>query len=231
MIELQNISKILQNGGTPSSILQSIDLQVSAGEFISIIGPSGSGKSTLLNILGLLDEASAGDYYFLGENVNRLSGGKRALFRNQKIGFVFQSFMLIPRLTVHENVELPLLYTSIGRREREKRVYSALEQVGMLHKQKEPVTRLSGGQKQKAAIARAIINDPDLILADEPTGNLDQQSKMEVLEIFHQLHQRGKTIILVTHDLEVAERAGRVLTMKNGSWADANAWQKVGASK
>ncbi len=230
MIQLSQITKVVTNGGTPTKILQSVDLRIAAGEFISIIGPSGSGKSTLLNIIGLLDDVTSGEYLFADSNVRKMSSGQRATFRNQKIGFVFQSFMLIPRLTVKENVEVPLLYQSISRREREERIRHSLEQVGMLHKIKEPIFKLSGGQKQKVAIARAMVNDPDVLLADEPTGNLDQQSKMEILGIFGELHQRGKTMLLVTHDLEIAELADRTLTMKNGEWVDFAILQKVGVT-
>ncbi|WP_134703803.1 ABC transporter ATP-binding protein [Ammoniphilus sp. YIM 78166] len=229
MIRLSGITKEVTQGGTPVSILQSIDLHIAAGEFISIMGPSGSGKSTLLNILGLLDEPSSGEYSFEGSQVNNLSSNKQAMFRNDRIGFVFQSFMLIPRMSVKENVILPLLYTNVSRRERNNRMEEALKQVGMLEKAKEPIINLSGGQKQKVAIARAIVTDPDLILADEPTGNLDQKSKEDVLQIFKSLHQRGKTVVLVTHDLEVAQVAQRVMTMRNGQWLEPNLKQKVGS--
>lgn len=231
MIQLTNITKVIANGGAATKILHDIDLQIAAGEFLSIIGPSGSGKSTLLNILGLLDDATSGEYLFIDKNVRKLGSSQRAAFRNQKIGFVFQSFMLIPRLTVKENVEVPLLYQSLSRKEREERIRHSLEQVGMLHKIKDPVFKLSGGQKQKVAIARAIVNDPEVLLADEPTGNLDQQSKMEILNIFQELHQRGKTIVLVTHDLDIAELADRTLTMKNGEWHQSTTLQKVGSSR
>lgn len=229
MIQLSQITKVVTNGGAPTTILRSVDLRIAAGEFISIIGPSGSGKSTLMNIIGLLDDATSGEYLFGKKNVQKLSSSQRAAFLNQKIGFVFQSFMLIPRLTVKENVEVPLLYQTLSRREREERILHSLEQVGMLHKMKEPIFKLSGGQKQKVAIARAIVNEPDVLLADEPTGNLDQQSKMEILGIFGELHQRGKTILLVTHDLEIAEMADRTLTMKNGEWVNSSILKKVGS--
>lgn len=229
MIQLSSITKVISQGGTFTSILQAIDLDIASGEFISIMGPSGSGKSTLLNILGLLDEPSSGDYVFEGANVNKLSSHKQAIFRNNRIGFVFQSFMLIPRLSVKENVILPLLYTHVSRRERNRRMEEALDQVGILEKVNQPIVNLSGGQKQKVAIARAIVTDPDLILADEPTGNLDQKSKEDVLHIFKDLNQRGKTIVLVTHDQEVAEVAQRVLTMRNGQWQQPIGKQKAGS--
>ncbi|MCS7459887.1 ABC transporter ATP-binding protein [Paenibacillus doosanensis] len=219
MIQLNNIIKQLTEAGVKVPILQNISLTVEKGDYISIMGPSGSGKSTLMNILGSLDTPTSGEYLFEGVNVGRLRGGKLADFRNRRLGFVFQSYMLIPRLSVRDNVELPLLYTTKSRKEREERIRRALEQVGMSHKAKERTMNLSGGQKQKVAIARAIINDPDLLLADEPSGNLDVHSKEDILHIFQSLHDSGKTIVLVTHDPEVAQRAGRVLVLRNGEWA------------
>jgi putative ABC transport system ATP-binding protein len=219
IISLINLTKQIQDTSRKISILNNIELHISDGEFVSIMGPSGSGKSTLLNILGLLDNPTSGEYRFEGTNIHQLNSSQLADFRNQKIGFIFQSFMLIPRLSVKDNVEVPLLYTSLSGAERKRRIEQALEQVGMTHKKKEPVVNLSGGQKQKVAIARAIINGPDLLLADEPTGNLDMNSKQEILAIFHALHRMGKTIVMVTHDREVAEAGERLLTMKNGGWA------------
>ncbi|MFE5324679.1 ABC transporter ATP-binding protein [Paenibacillus sp. NPDC056579] len=220
MIQLKNISKELTEAGSRVPILQNINLTITKGEYISIMGPSGSGKSTLMNILGTLDTPTSGEYLFEGINISRLRGSKLADFRNRRLGFVFQSYMLIPRLSVRDNVELPLLYTTKSRKEREKRIHMALEQVGMLHKAKEPTMNLSGGQKQKIAIARAIINDPELLLADEPSGNLDVHSKDDILQIFQTLNDSGKTIVLVTHDREVALTAKRMLTLRNGAWAD-----------
>lgn len=220
MISLRNISKEVLEAGEYVPILKGIDLDIQAGEFISIMGPSGSGKSTLMNILGLLDESTDGEYVFEGQKVEKMGKGFMATFRNRKIGFVFQSFMLIPRMSVKENVEVPLIYANVALKERRRRIHEALEKVGMLNKASEPVVNLSGGQKQKVAIARAIINQPDLLLADEPTGNLDQHSKEEILQIFQELNRQGKTIVLVTHDEEVANIADRRLMMKNGVWAD-----------
>lgn len=218
MIQLTNITKVVTEGKSRVSILQNIHLQVAAGEFLSIMGPSGSGKSTLLNILGLLDKPTTGEYFLAGMDTRKLSSIPLAALRNERIGFVFQSFMLIPRLSVKENVEVPLLYTKLSRKDRKQRIGQALEQVGMTGKAKEPIINLSGGQKQKVAIARAIINEPELLLADEPTGNLDSVSKEEVLQIFRHLHAKGKTVVLVTHDHEVARVAQRKLEMKNGEW-------------
>ncbi|MCR8632418.1 ABC transporter ATP-binding protein [Paenibacillus radicis (ex Xue et al. 2023)] len=218
MIELSNISKEVLEAGTRIPILNRINLSIHRGEFVSIMGPSGSGKSSLMNILGSLDVPTSGDYLFEGTNIQRLGGKQLADFRNQRLGFVFQSFMLIPRLSVKDNVEVPLLYSTYNKKERKRRIKEALEQVGMIHKAKEPIINLSGGQKQKIAIARAIINDPDLLLIDEPSGNLDAASKEEVLEIFLSLNDRGKTIVLVTHDQEVARIGKRILILKNGEW-------------
>jgi putative ABC transport system ATP-binding protein len=218
MIRMLNISKAVQQEYGNTSILKSIDIEINRGDFVSIMGPSGSGKSTLLNIVGLLDKPTSGEYFFDGRNVKGIGNKELAILRNQEIGFVFQAFMLIPRLSVKENVGLPLLYTNLSRKERNKRIDRALEQVGMKERAKEFVFKLSGGQKQKTAIARAIINNPDLILADEPTGNLDHDSKEDVIKIFKQLNGQGKTVILVTHDSELAGIAHRKLTMKNGEW-------------
>ncbi|NOU95120.1 ATP-binding cassette domain-containing protein [Paenibacillus sp. LMG 31456] len=219
MIELKNISKEVLEAGVKIPILRNIDLTILKGEFVSVMGPSGSGKSSLMNILGSLDLPTSGDYLFEGTNIQRLSGKQLADFRNQRLGFVFQSFMLIPRLSVKDNVEVPLLYSTYNKKERTRRIKEALEQVGMIHKAKEPIINLSGGQKQKIAIARAIINDPDLLLIDEPSGNLDADSKGEILDIFKSLNAKGKTIVLVTHDPEVAQVGKRILILKNGSWA------------
>ncbi|TVY10360.1 ABC transporter ATP-binding protein [Paenibacillus cremeus] len=222
MIELRNLSKVVQEAGRELPVLRSVDLSIQAGDFVSIMGPSGSGKSTLMNILGLLDEPTSGEYWFEGTNVRKLSGSKQAAFRNERIGFVFQAFMLIPRLSVKDNVEVPLLYTYCPRKERKRRIETALEQVGLLHKLNEPVVHLSGGQKQKVAIARSIINDPDLLLADEPSGNLDAESKEDILRIFTSLNRMGKTIVLVSHDREVAEIGKRILTLRNGEWTETS---------
>lgn len=227
MIELKNISKVVLEAGRKVTILHSIDLSVSTGEFVSIMGPSGSGKSTVMNILGLLDEPTSGEYWFEGTNVRKLSGRSLAEFRNGRIGIVFQSFMLIPRLSVKDNVEVPLLYTNCQPKERKRRIEMALEQVGLVHKAKEPIIHLSGGQKQKVAIARSIINQPDLLLADEPSGNLDADSKADILQIFESLNQQGKTIVLVTHDREVAQVGRRILTLKNGHWSGTPPLEKM----
>ncbi|WP_409344188.1 ABC transporter ATP-binding protein [Paenibacillus sp. MBLB4367] len=227
MIEMRSISKKVPEAGNEVSVLRNVDLSIAAKEFLSIMGPSGSGKSTLLNILGLLDVPTSGEYFFEGTNVSKLNGRALAEFRNRRIGFVFQSFMLIPRLSVKENVEIPLLYTICSSNERKRRTETALEQVGLLHKAKEPVIHLSGGQKQKVAIARSIINEPELLLADEPSGNLDADSKEDILRIFKSLNHAGKTIVMVTHDWEVAQVGKRILTLKNGQWTETPSLTKA----
>jgi putative ABC transport system ATP-binding protein len=230
LIELKNISKKVVKADVNAPILRNIDLCITKGEFLSIMGPSASGKSTLMNILGILDVPSSGEYIFEGTNIISLNSRRLADFRNRKIGFIFQSFMLIPRLSVEENVEVPLLYSKWSQAERRKRIEMALEQVGMTHKAKDLIVNLSGGQKQKIAIARAIINEPELLLADEPTGNLDSESKGEILQIFQSLNGRGKTIVLVTHDQEVGQIGKRILTLKDGVWAKTDpSSSKVGA--
>ena len=216
MITLTGLTKTVVDGRRRIPILDNIHLSIDKGEFVSVIGPSGSGKSTLLNILGLLDRPAAGDYSFAGESVLRLSAGRLAAFRNRRIGFVFQLFMLLPRMSVLDNTGLPLLYSSIPRRERRRRCSEALEQVGMLEKARQRAIHLSGGEKQRVAIARALVNNPELILADEPTGNLDDDAKRDILGIFSQLRRQGRTIVMVTHDTESARIADRCLRIQGG---------------
>ncbi len=216
LISLSHVTKTIADGRLKQRIVDDVSLSIDEGEFLAIVGPSGSGKSTLLNILGLLDKPTQGEYQFGGESVLGLSGGRLATFRNRRIGFVFQSFMLMPRMTVLQNVELPLLYAPIGRRARRDRAREVLDQVGMLTKQKRTSLHLSGGEKQRVAIARALVNNPKLILADEPTGNLDEESKRAVLDIFLRLRQQNRTIVMVTHDAEAARIADRYLTIRGG---------------
>ena len=216
MIALQSVTKHITDGRRKIPILDDVNLFIDKGEFVSVIGPSGSGKSTLLNILGLLDKPATGSYVFAGESVLSLSSGRLAAFRNQRIGFVFQMFMLLPRMNVLENVELPLLYSSLSRRERRRRSKEALAQVGMLEKTGQRAIHLSGGEKQRVAIARALVNNPELILADEPTGNLDDDAKHAILHIFSQLRRQGRTIVMVTHDVESARIADRCLRIHGG---------------
>lgn len=217
MISLSQVSKTVMDGRRRIQILLTIDLAIQSGEFIAIVGPSGSGKSTLLNILGLLDTPTSGTYRFDNQLVSQLSKGKLSTFRNRYIGFVFQSFMLLPRMSVLHNVELPLLYAPVGRKERRRLALASLEQVGMADKVKQSALDLSGGERQRVAIARALVNNPKLILADEPTGNLDEQSKDEILSIFLTLKKQGRTIIMVTHDKEAAAITDRYLTIRGGT--------------
>jgi putative ABC transport system ATP-binding protein len=222
MISLTGIHKTVVDGRRKVRVLDAINFTIDKGEFVSVIGPSGSGKSTLLNVLGLLDKPSGGEYSFAGESVLRLSAGRLATFRNRRIGFVFQSFMLLPRMSALENVELPLLYSSLSHRERRKQCEAALAGVGMLDKARQRAINLSGGEKQRIAIARALVNNPDLILADEPTGNLDDAAKNGILQIFANLKSQGRTIVMVTHDIQAALIADRCLRIQGGNISPAN---------
>ncbi len=216
MIDIQDLSKVYLVGDERVRALDHATLHIYPHEFVSIIGPSGSGKSTLMNIIGCLDVADGGKYLLDGLPIEAYSENELARIRNQKIGFVFQSFNLIPKLTAEENVELPLIYQKVPRAERQKRVQEALERVKLLHRAKHLPTELSGGQQQRVAIARALVTRPALILADEPTGNLDSKTSMEIMEIFHELHAQGNTIILITHDNEVAKQASRAIHILDG---------------
>ncbi|MBV8201711.1 MAG: ABC transporter ATP-binding protein [Acidobacteria bacterium] len=196
--------------------LRGIDLTVAAGEYLALVGPSGSGKSTLMAILGCLDSPSGGTYSLAGRWVHDLSGGELARVRNEKIGFVFQSYNLLPRASVRRNVELPMLYAGVGRRERRRRAAELLEQVGIAEKADVLPAQLSGGQRQRVAVARALANRPALLLADEPTGALDSHTGQEVLGLFRELHARGNTVLLVTHDPTVAAMAERQVEIHDG---------------
>ena len=197
-------------------ILHGISLTVHTGEFVAIVGESGSGKSTLMNVIGALDRPTSGTYALDGEEVDTLDDAALSRIRNKKIGFVFQSFNLIPKLSAEENVELPLIYQKVPRPERQKRVKAALERVGLSNRAKHLPTELSGGQQQRVAIARALVTNPSLILADEPTGNLDSKTSQEIMDIFHELHNQGNTIVLITHDNDVAKQASRAIHILDG---------------
>lgn len=217
MIKLAKVNKIFQlDENLTFQALKDINLEIRRGEFVAIMGPSGSGKSTLMNILGLLDHPTSGSYHLDGSDVAHLKDDHRADLRNKKIGFVFQSFNLLPRTKAHENVALPLIYSGVSQSERNKRAKKSLDSVGLSDKYESKPSQLSGGQQQRVAIARALVTDPDIIFADEPTGNLDSKSGLEILEILRKLSIEGKTIILITHDKNIAENAERIIRIKDG---------------
>jgi putative ABC transport system ATP-binding protein len=222
ILELRGITKTYRLGKTVEvHALRSVDLDVEPGEFLAVMGPSGSGKSTLMNVIGCLDGSDAGRYVLAGEEVARLSDDQLADIRNRKIGFVFQTFNLLPRLTALENVELPLVYSANGAgRNRRSRALQALAAVGLSDRATHRPSELSGGQQQRVAIARALLNDPALVLADEPTGNLDSRSSAEILAIFQRLNDDGRTILMVTHERDVAEHAKRIVRMRDGKIVD-----------
>lgn len=216
MIEINNLYKIYKMGDVEVRALDNIHLQIQKHDFVSIIGPSGSGKSTLMNILGCLDTPTSGSYHLDGDEVSTLSENQLAEIRNKKIGFVFQKFNLIPKLTAVENVELPLIYMGVPPKERYERALKSLDVVGLLDRISHNPTELSGGQQQRVAIARALVTDPPIILADEPTGNLDSHSEKEVMSFIDNLNKAGNTIILITHDDSVARRAEKIFKILDG---------------
>ena len=216
MIELRDVSKIYQIGDERVHALDHANLHVKPKEFVSITGPSGSGKSTLMNIIGCLDTADAGHYLLDGIPIEAYSENELAQVRNRKIGFVFQSFNLIPKLSAEENVELPLIYQRVRRAERMARVREALKCVGLEKRAKHQPSELSGGQQQRVAIARALVTRPSLLLADEPTGNLDSHTSREIMDMFCELHEQGNTIVLITHDSDVAKQAKRIIRILDG---------------
>jgi putative ABC transport system ATP-binding protein len=216
IIETQGLTKTFGSNGVAVHALRGIDMTVARGEFVALIGPSGSGKSTLMSILGCLDKPTSGTYVFDGQRVDGLSGPDLARIRNEKIGFVFQLYNLLPKASVVRNVELPMLYAGIGRRERRRRAVELLEKVGIPDKAKALPAALSGGQRQRVAVARALANRPAMLLADEPTGALDSKTGHEVLELFADLHRQGNTILIVTHDLSIAAMAGRQVEIHDG---------------
>ena len=215
-IRLHGIRKLYRIGGETLAALDGIDLEIGRGEFAALMGPSGSGKSTLMNILGCLDRPSEGSYKLDGTEVAGLSDDALAATRNKKIGFVFQNFNLLPRISALDNVALPLVYAGVGRRERMERAQEMLAAVGLSDRGAHLPNELSGGQRQRVAIARALVNDPHIIMADEPTGNLDTKSTKEIMDIFVRMHEKGHTIILVTHEPEIALRASRQLLVRDG---------------
>lgn len=217
LIKVENLIKTYDNEGVQTQAMRGLNFTIEKGEFVSIMGPSGSGKSTLMQILGMLDRPTSGVYLFEGKDINSYSDDELALIRNKKIGFVFQSFNLLPRTTVYENTELPLLYDSEHLEiHNEGKINKALASVDMSHRTQYLSNQLSGGEKQRVAIARALVNDPEVIFADEPTGNLDSKSGLAVMRILQKLNNEGHTIILVTHETYTAKHAKRVLNMKDG---------------
>lgn len=216
VINLNKISKRYEMGEEEFYALKGVSLKINKGEFVAIIGPSGSGKSTLMHVIGLLDIPTSGEVYLEGEEVHNLSEVAQANLRNKHIGFIFQVFNLLPRTSALENVEMPLIYSGIGKKEREERAIRALQEVGLGEKLYNKPSQLSGGQQQKVAIARALVNNPSLILADEPTGNLDSKSGEEILSLLSKLNKEGNTIVVVTHDSDIAGRARRIVTIKDG---------------
>ncbi|MGI6066955.1 MAG: ABC transporter ATP-binding protein [Bacillota bacterium] len=216
MIEIKNVTKTYDTGKVKFQALRGVSLTIKKGEYTAIIGPSGSGKSTLMNIIGCLDTPTTGEFYFEGKEISKYSEDQLAEIKNRKIGFVFQSFNLLPRIDALENVELPLIYRGVPAKERREMALHAMELVGLKDRIHHKPSELSGGQQQRVAIARALAGDPSLILADEPTGALDSKSGGDVLAFFQQFHQNGRNIILITHDMNVARKANRIITLKDG---------------
>jgi putative ABC transport system ATP-binding protein len=216
VIELERVTKVYRTGSISVAALRGVSLSIAQGEYVAIIGPSGSGKSTLMHILGCLDTPTSGRYHLAGEDVSRMTETALAEVRNRRIGFVFQQFNLLASMTAWQNVELPLIYAGVGRGERKERAMAALGRVGLAGRVHHRPGELSGGQQQRVAVARALVTEPDLILADEPTGNLDSSSAADVMRLMGQLHDSGRTLVLITHDSEVASAAGRVVGIRDG---------------
>lgn len=216
MIRIRNLRKVYQLGPTEVVALDHVDLDIAPNEYVAIMGPSGSGKSTLMNILGCLDVPTAGDYFLADENVAEMTDSELAMVRNRRIGFVFQSFNLLPRASILRNVELPLVYAGVGREERADRAFEALQKVGLGDRVQHQPNELSGGQRQRVAIARALVNNPSIILADEPTGNLDSKTGEDIMRLFEELFAQGNTILVVTHEDDIAQHARRCLRLRDG---------------
>ena len=216
IISMKDLGKIYKNGSIEVEALKNVDFNVSEGEFVSIMGPSGSGKSTLMNIIGCLDRASSGKYFLDGEDISTLDDKARAIIRNKKIGFVFQSFNLLPKMTALQNVELPMIYAKVPATVRKQKAIEALKRVDLFDRMNHKPNEMSGGQKQRVAIARSLVNDPKIILADEPTGNLDTKSGEEIMQLFQELNEEGVTIVIVTHEPDIAEHTHRKVTFRDG---------------
>ncbi len=216
LIHLQDLHKIYRVGKLEVPAVRGVDLEIASGEYLAIMGPSGSGKSTLMNLIGCLDTATRGSYYLRGEEVSSLSDDQLAGIRNREIGFVFQTFNLLPRSTAAQNVELPLVYANLPARKRQRRVAEAIEAVGLSDRAHHRPNELSGGQRQRVAIARALVNNPSLILADEPTGNLDSVTSEEIMQVLDELDRAGHTIIIVTHEPDIAAHTRRIIQLHDG---------------
>ncbi len=216
IIELKNVCKYYKLGDAEIKALNDINLQIKRGDFLAIVGPSGSGKSTMMNLVGALDISSRGDIFLDGQNIEHLPESDLAQIRGKKIGFVFQTFNLIPTLNAIENIALPMIFHGIGKKERMKRAEEILKEVSLTHRREHLPKQLSGGERQRVAIGRALANDPEVILADEPTGNLDSKTGMEIIKLFVDLNKKGKTIILVTHNLDLIKYAQKVLKIADG---------------
>lgn len=216
VIETKKIAKVYVMGSEEVHALKSISIQINRGEYVAFMGPSGSGKSTLMNIVGCLDTPTAGKYVLNHQDVSDLTENELAEIRNREIGFVFQTFNLLPRLSSLDNVALPLIYAGMKKSDRDDRAYEVLDSVGLGDRHKHRPNELSGGQRQRVAIARALVNKPSIILADEPTGNLDTKTSYEIMDLFHQLHQKGNTIIMVTHEEDIAKYAHRIIRLRDG---------------
>jgi len=216
MIKIQNLRKEYCDDEIKTVALDGVSFNIGAGEFVAIMGPSGSGKSTLMHIMGFLDRPTSGLYTFKDQSIDGLNDDQLAFIRNKELGFVFQFFNLLPRTTVFDNVKLPLIYTKISEEEKNEKAKKAIESVGLSHRLKHFSNQLSGGEQQRVAIARAIVNDPSVIFADEPTGNLDSKSGQQIMEILQDLNEKGNTIILVTHELYTAEMAKRIIKLRDG---------------
>lgn len=214
---MNQITKTYVMGEEEQVVLNNINLTVNRGDFVAILGPSGSGKSTLMNLIGCLDSPTRGDYFLSNQKVDELDESELAAIRNKEVGFVFQQFQLLPRLSAIQNVELPLVYAGVGEKERKRRANEMLIRVGLGEKLQNRPNQLSGGQQQRVAIARAMVTEPTILLADEPTGALDQKTGQQIMELFHEIHQEGKTIIMITHDIEIAKNAGRIVNILDGN--------------
>lgn len=216
ILSMDGITKTYYMGGEEQIVLNSINLAVKKGDFVAILGPSGSGKSTLMNLIGCLDSPTSGEYVLSNQKVDELDEADLAAIRNKEIGFVFQQFQLLPRLNAVQNVELPLVYAKVSEKERKQRAIEMLTRVGLGDKIYNRPNQLSGGQQQRVAIARAMVTEPTILLADEPTGALDQKTGRQIMELFHEIHQEGKTIIMITHDVEIAKNASRIVHILDG---------------